>query len=78
MSGDAPSKIPIEVKAYIHKKDDATRSRIIHIDIESEILNKIIRPKETTYVGGKEGGIFIGLKKEMIERAERLIKDMER
>ena len=37
-------------------------------------LNKVIKAGESTYCGGKEGGVFIGLKKEMIKRAERLIK----
>ena len=30
----------------------------------------IIKPGEATYVEGKEGGVFIGLKREMIQRAE--------
>ncbi len=75
MSGPAKSKIPIRgVKVYIHKKDPATRSRIIHIDIESSELNKIIKNGEATYCAGKRGGIFIGLKKKMIKRAERYSK----
>jgi len=74
MSGPAKSKIPIKVKAYIHLKDLETRSKIIHIDIESPELNKIIKPSEATYCAGKEGGVFIGLKKEMIERVKKLLK----
>ncbi len=74
MSGPAKSKIPIKVKAYIHLKDKETRSRIIHIDIESSELNKIIKPGEATYCAGKKGGVFIGLKKEMLARVKRLAK----
>lgn len=74
MSGPAKSKIPIKAKVYIHLKDSATRSRIIHIDIESPELNKIIKPGEATYCAGKEGGVFIGLKKQMLARVERLPK----
>lgn len=74
MSGPAKSKIPIKVKAYIHLRDPSTNSRIMHIDIESDELNEIIKPGEATYCAGKEGGVFIGLKGEMLKRAERMEK----
>lgn len=75
MSGPARSKILLKgVKIYIHKKDPLTNSRILHIDIESPELNKIIKIGESTYCAGKKGGIFIGLKKKMIQRAEKFIK----
>ena len=74
MSGPAPSKIEIQgVKVYIHLKDSETKSRTLHIDIESPELNKIIKERERTYCGGKRGGIFIGLKKDMIKRAEKYL-----
>ena len=78
MTGPAKSKIPIEVKVYIHKKDPETRSKITHIDIESPLLGRIIQPDEVTFVKGKIGGIFIGLKKPMLERAEQLIAELEK
>ena len=79
MSGPAKSKIEIKnVKVYIHKKDPLTNSRIMHIDIESDELNKIIKDKEATYCAGKPGGVFIGLKKEMIKRAEKFVKEKEK
>ncbi len=75
MSGPAKSKIEIkDVKVYIHKKDPLTNSRIMHIDIESPELNKIIKDKEATYCAGKPGGVFIGLKKEMLERAKKFVE----
>ncbi len=75
MTGPARSKKGIRnVRVYLHKKDAATGSRIMHIDIESPELNKIIKPGEATYCGGKKGGVFIGLKKEMLKRAERFLK----
>jgi hypothetical protein len=75
MSGPAPSKkLMTGVKVYVHAKDRRTNSRIIHIDIESPELNKIIKNGESTYCAGKKGGIFLGLKKEMIPRAERFVK----
>ncbi|MFH1105752.1 MAG: hypothetical protein V1731_00905, partial [Candidatus Aenigmatarchaeota archaeon] len=67
----AKSKIPIKVDAYVHLKDAQTNSKIIHIDIESDELNEIIKPGESTYCAGKRGGMFIGLKKEMLERAKK-------
>ena len=74
MSGPASSKIEIPgVKVYVHRGDPSTRSKVLHIDIESKELNKIIKEKERTYCGGKKGGIFIGLKKEMIKRGEKYL-----
>lgn len=70
MSGQAEGKISLgKAEIYIHVKGKSN-ARITHIDIESPKLNKIIKPGETSYVGGKEGGVFIGLKKEMIQRIE--------
>jgi hypothetical protein len=78
VTGPAESKIEIEARVYIHKRDPLTRSKIPHIDIESPILNEIIKPNETTFVSGKEGGVFIGLKREMLARLERLLERLER
>ena len=63
MTGPAESKIEIEAKVYIHKRDPLTRSKIPHIDIESPVLNEIIKPDEATFASGKPGGVFIGLKR---------------
>ncbi len=77
MAGSAPSKIPLKVKAYIHLKDPATRSRVMHIDIESPELGKIIRPGESTYAAGKEGGVIIGLKRDMLVRANDVAENLK-
>ncbi len=79
MSGPAEGKIPLgKADVYIHVKGKS-RARITHIDIELDKLNEIIEPKEATYVEGKEGGVFIGLRKHMIDRAEKIAlrKDQE-
>ncbi len=74
MTGAAEGKLPLKgAKVYLHVKGKA-RARITHIDIEHPAINKIIKPKEATYCAGKIGGCFIGLKKEMLKRAARLIK----
>jgi len=74
MSGPGEGKIKLgKADIYIHLKGKS-RATITHIDIESDELNRIIKPGENSFVGGKEGGIFIGLKKEMIERAEKKAK----
>ncbi len=78
MSGPHPSKIELEgAKVYVHTKNDSSGSTNIHIDIEHEDLNDIIEPGENTFVGGKKGGVFIGLKSEMIERAKNWVEDKE-
>lgn len=74
MSGPGEGKFKVkDVVVYIHEKGKS-RARITHIDIESKTIAKIIKDKEATYCAGKLGGCFIGLKKDMIKRAERLIK----
>jgi len=74
MTGKAEGKYELKgAKVYVHEKGKSL-ARITHIDIEHPDINKILKPKEATYAAGKEGGCFIGLKKEMLKRAEKLIK----
>jgi hypothetical protein len=74
MSGPGEGKIKLgKADVYLHLKGKSGAT-VTHIDIELEKLNEIIKPKESTYVGGKNGGVFIGLKKEQIQRAEKKIK----
>lgn len=78
MSGDHPSKIELEnAKVYLHKKDESSNSMNVHIDVEHPELNEIIEPGENTFVGGKKGGFFVGLKEEMITRAKKWIEEKE-
>ena len=72
MSGPGYGKKKIKVNAYIHERGKSL-ARITHLDIEGDI-SKIIKEGEITFVKGKKGGVFIALKKEMIKRAENLIK----
>ena len=72
MSGPGYGKHRLKSKVYAHEKGKS-KARITHLDVEGDI-SKIIKPGETTFVKGKPGGIFIALKKDMIKRAERLIK----
>jgi len=72
MTGEGEGKIKLgKADVYIHVKGKSN-ARITHIDIELDELNKIIEPGQATYVQAKEGGVFIGLKKEMIKKAEKL------
>ncbi|MCD6522928.1 MAG: hypothetical protein J7K68_04205 [Candidatus Diapherotrites archaeon] len=74
MSGAGEGKYELKnAKVYIHERGKSN-AKITHIDVEHPLLNEIIKPGESTYVGAKEGGVFIGLKKEMIKRAERLLE----
>ena len=70
MSGPGDGKIHLgKADVYIHLKG-RSRARITHIDIELPELNEILKPGENSFVGAKEGGVFIRLKKEMIQRIE--------
>lgn len=74
MSGPGEGKIRLgKADVYIHVKGKS-RARVTHVDIELSKLNKIIKPGEGSYVQGKKGGVFIGLKKNMIKKAEKLAK----
>ncbi len=72
MTGPCYGKNKLKLKAYIHEKGKSL-ARVTHLDLEGEIT-KIIKPGEITFIKGKSGGVFIALKKEMIKRAEKLIK----
>lgn len=72
MTGKNEGKRKIKCNVYLHEKGKSN-ARITHIDIESPIIGKIIGTG-ATYCAGKPGGCFIGLKKEMIKRAENFIK----
>ncbi len=73
MSGPGIGKHKIKINAYVHEKGKSS-ARITHLDLESEEISKIIKPGEITFIKGKQGGLFIALKKDMIKRAEKLIK----
>jgi len=75
MSGPGEGKILIgKANVYIHEKGKSNAS-VTHVDIELDELNDILKPGENSFVGSKEGGVFIGLKKEMITRAEKILKE---
>lgn len=77
MSGEAEGKYLLKgAKVYIHEKGKA-RAKITHIDIEHPLINEIIKPNEASYVAGKEGGCFIGLKKEMLKRVKKVIDKLK-
>ena len=71
MSGPGEGKIKLgKADVYVHIKGKSG-ARITHIDIELDILNEIIKEGESSYVGGKKGGVFIGLKKEFAWRQKK-------
>jgi len=73
MSGPGEGKKLLRgTKVYIHQKGKSGAS-VTHIDIEHPAIGKIIKG-EATFCKGKSGGCFIGLKKAMIKRAEKLFK----
>ena len=74
MSGPGDGKLFIgKADVYIHVKGKSNAT-VTHVDIELDELNDVIKPGENSYVGGKAGGVFIGLKKGMIERVEKKFK----
>jgi hypothetical protein len=74
MSGPGEGKIKLgKADVYIHVKGKSGAT-VTHLDIELDKLNEIIKPGENSFVGAKKGGVFIGLKKNMIERAEKKAK----
>ncbi len=75
MSGPGEGKIKLgKADVYLHVKGKSG-ANVTHIDIELSELNDIIQPGESSYVGGKKGGVFLGLKKEMIKRAGKKLSN---
>jgi len=72
MSGAGYGKKKLKGEIYLHEKGKSL-ARITHIDIEGDI-EKIIKPGEISFIKGKPGGAFIALKKDMIARAEKILK----
>jgi len=74
MSGPGEGKIFLgKADVYVHLKGKSGAS-VTHVDIELDKLNDILKPGENSFVGAKKGGVFLGLKKEMISRAEKKYK----
>jgi hypothetical protein len=74
MSGPGEGKIKLgKADVYLHV-GGKSGARVTHIDIELDDLNEIIKDREATYCAGKPGGVFLGLKREMIDRAEKIAK----
>lgn len=60
---------------YVHVvKHSGGGESLIHIDVEHPDLNEIILAKESSYVGGKAGGIFVGLRPVQAKRAEEFMQ----
>ncbi|MBI2077915.1 MAG: hypothetical protein HYT80_06030 [Euryarchaeota archaeon] len=56
---------------YLHVVEKtAGGESYIHIDIDHPDLNDIIVPRESTYAGGKKGGLFVGLRMQQAQRAQ--------
>jgi len=103
----------LKAEVYIHVKGFSL-AKVTHLDIESEELNNILKPKDggffsiygigngieikfeknkvrvlhrllnevlrkgektRTWIGGKEGGIYIGFRKEQIVRLEKIARE---
>ena len=78
MAGPHRSKFELKnARVFIHLKDTSSDATVTHIDVEHPALNTIIKPDENTFVGCKDGGVFIGLKSAMIERAETYVDEHE-
>lgn len=71
MSGASEGKKLLKCKVYLHEQGKSN-ARITHIDVEGPEINEIIKEGEATYCAGKKGGCFIGLKREMLERAKKM------
>lgn len=75
MAGPYPAKFELDnTRVYIHVKDEASGANVTRIDVEHPAHAEIIHPNENSFVGGKEGGVFIGLQTEMIKRAETYVE----
>lgn len=62
-------------EVYVHvTKHARTGEPLVHIDVMHPEINDIILPKESTYVGGQQGGLYVGLRPNQIKRAEEFLQ----
>ena len=72
MSGVAEGKFELkDAKVYVHLKG-TSGARITHLDVEHPDLNKIIKPKESTFAAGKDGGFFCWFKEEYDNKSRKI------
>ena len=68
---DCPGKTRIEnVDVFIHEPNEHDGTTSVHIDLEHPALREILAD-DSTFVGPKPNGAFIGLRSEQAETAER-------
>lgn len=60
-------------RVYLHVTYNGDE-RILHLDVDHPDLNELIRPKEASYAGGRDGGVYIGFRSQQLERAESYLK----
>jgi hypothetical protein len=67
----------IEIKVEKEIKHENKTIAVIGVEIRHRNLNKVLEPgeKTRTWVGGKFGGIYIGFRKEHVERLEKLARE---
>lgn len=61
-------------RVYLHITGEGS-DRFVHLDVDHPDLNDIIQPREPSYVGGREGGIYIGFRPHQEERAEAYLRE---
>lgn len=69
--GDRYDLVGARVYLHVTVQDG---ERILHLDVDHPDVNRFLLPRESTYVGGKEGGFYVGLRPQQAERAEAFIK----
>ena len=74
MSEDEGERFELEgARVFLHVTYHGDE-RVVHLDIDHPDLNAIVLPREASYVGGREGGIYVGLRPQQLERAETYLK----
>jgi hypothetical protein len=51
--------------------------RVIHLDVDHPDINEFLLPKEASYAGGREGGLYVGFRPAQLERAETYVQARE-
>lgn len=77
-TADLGGKYELEdARVYVHIPDDDDNATVPHIDICHPMVGQIVGNDNSTFVGGMPNGVFIGLKSEMIQRAEQMAAHAE-
>lgn len=74
-----PNRLEFEgAKVALHLVDETSGSYLLHLEVLHPELANIVLPREASFAGGIDGGLYVALTPQMAERAEAFLKRRKR